>query len=81
MKKYSTGLEIKKKIIKALQEKPMSLRKLETKLNTGYNPVKLHCKELEFLGIVKIIKTKENSKNGRAYSKVELTEYGKLLKV
>lgn len=79
MRKYNSGLEIKKKIIKALKENPTSLRRLETKLNVGYNPIKLHCKELEFLGIVKITKTIEGSKNGRHYSIAELTEYGKNL--
>jgi len=79
MSKYLSGLEIKKKIITILKEKPISLRKLETKLNIGYNPIKLHCKELEFLGVVKITKTKEGSKNGRPYSFVELTNYGKIM--
>jgi len=79
MKKYTSGLEIKKKIINALKEKPISLRKLETKLNIGYNSIKLHCKELEFLNIVKITKTKEGSRNGRPYSIVELTNNGKSL--
>lgn len=79
MKKYTSGLEIKKKIINALREKPISLRKLETKLNIGYNPIKLHCSELEFLGIIKITKTKEGSRNGRAYLLAELTDYGKQL--
>ncbi len=81
MGKYASGLEIKQKIINTLKEKPISLRKLETKINTGYNPIKLHCKELEFLGIVKIIKTIKNSKNGRIYSIVELTDYGKKIKL
>ena len=77
--KYSSGLSIKKRIIVALKEKPISLRKLETKLNLGYNSIKLHCKELEFLGIVKISQTKEGSRNGRPYKIVKLTEYGKKL--
>jgi len=81
MKKYSSGLEIKKKIIKALKEKPTSLRKLETKLNIGYNPIKLHCRELDFLGIINITKTIENSRNGRPYSIAELTNYGMKIKV
>ncbi len=76
MRHYTSGLEIKRKIINALKEKPYSLRKLETKLNIGYNPIKLHCKELEFLGIVEITKTKEGSRNGRPYSLVKLTSYG-----
>ena len=81
MRKYSSGLEIKKKIIRILREKPISLRKLETKLNIGYNTIKRHCKELEFLGIIKITKTREGSVNGRPYSKVELTNYSKTIKI
>jgi len=80
MKIYSTGLEIKKKLINALKEKPTSLRKLETKLNLGYNSIKLHIIELEYLGIVKVTKTKENSRNGRSYLISELTDYGRKLK-
>jgi predicted ArsR family transcriptional regulator len=81
MKKYNSGLKIKKKIIIALRGHSVSLRKLETKLNVGYNPIKLHCKELEFLGIIKIKKTKEGSRNGRPYAVAELTEYGKTIKI
>lgn len=77
MRKYTSGLEIKKKIIKKLKEKSYSLRKLETKLNIGYNSIKLHCEELEYLGIIKIEKTSENSKNGRPYLIAKLTDYGK----
>ena len=81
MRAYLSGLDIKKKIIVALREKPLSLRRLETKLNIGYNPIKLHCKELEFLGVVRLIKTKEGSRNGRPYTVAELTEYGKKIKI
>jgi len=80
MRKYNSGLEIKKKIINLLKIKSISLRKLETKLNIGYNTIKRHCNELKYLGIVKIKKTKENSKNGRLCSIVELTNYGRTLK-
>ncbi|MBT3865821.1 hypothetical protein HOF78_01815 [Candidatus Woesearchaeota archaeon] len=72
MKKYSSGLEIKKKIVNALQKGPISLRKLETKLNIGYNTLKRHSEELEYFKIIKIEKTKEGSKNGRAYLLISL---------
>lgn len=77
MQRYNSGLEIKKKIIKKLKEQSYSLRKLETKLNLGYNSIKLHCEELEYLGIIEIEKTLENSKNGRSYLIAKLTDYGK----
>ena len=55
--KYLSGLEIKKRILKALkEEKEISLRRLETKLNIGYNSIKRHCQELEFFRIVNIKK-------------------------
>jgi len=81
MKRYSTGLETKKRIIKALKEKPISLRKLETKLNIGYKPIKLHCNELKFLGIINIIKHKRNDRNGRPYKVARLTSQGMKIKV
>ena len=81
VKHYSTGLEIKKKILHALREGPVSLRKLETKLNTGYIPLKRHCKELEFLGMLNVKQQKMMSKNGRPYTVVELTELGKKTKL
>jgi predicted ArsR family transcriptional regulator len=79
MKTYSTGLEIKKKIIQALKGGPVSLRKLETRLNIGYNSIKRHCQELEYLKIVKISKSHKDSVNGRPYFIVELTESGRSL--
>ena len=79
MRKYLSGLDIKKKIIQALKEKPTSLRKLETSINVGYKTLKLHCKELQFLGILKLTKIAENSRNGRPYTIVILTDYGRSL--
>ena len=73
-------MELKKAIINALKEDRLSLRKLETKLNTNNKTILIHIKELEFLGVVNVTKTKEDSKNGRPYTLVELTNYGKNLK-
>jgi len=81
MKKLRSSLEIKKAIIRLLKkEGSLSIRRLDIKLNTGSKTIKAHCKELEFFGIVKIRKTKEGSRNGRSYSIVELTDYGKRTK-
>jgi len=71
--KYLSGLEIKKKIINALKEEgEISLRRLETKLNIGYNTIKRHCEELEYFNIIELVKHKSNDKNGRPYTSVKL---------
>jgi len=81
MKQLRSSLEIKKAIIRILKkENGLSIRRLDIKLNTGSQTIKSHCKELEFFGIVKIRKTKEGSRNGRPYSVVELTDYGRKIK-
>ena len=81
MKTLRSGLELKKSIIKLLKEKPHSLRRLDIKLNTSSKTILMHCRELEFLGIVEITKTIEGSRNGRPFMLVKLTENGQKLKV
>lgn len=81
MTKYLTGLEIKKKIISALKEGSISLRKLETRLNVGYNSIKRHCEELAYLNLLTLRTVQEGSKNGRDYILVTLTDNGRKLKV
>lgn len=81
MKKFRSGLSLKKSIIKSLKDNEFSLRKLETKVNTNNETIIMHCKELEFLGIIKFNKHKKNPKNGRPYTTVSLTDYGKKLKI
>lgn len=75
-----TPLEIKKEIIALLKEKQRSLRELDIKVNCGYRTIISQCKELEHLGIVKVIKHQRNPKTGRPYSTVELTAYGRRIK-
>ena len=80
MKRLRSGLEIKKLIIKLLkQEKELSLRRLDIKLNTSSQTILIHCKELEFLGVIEIIEKKKNERNGRPYKVVKLTSYGEKL--
>lgn len=74
-----SGLDIKKAIIKELRGNECSLRELETKINTNYLTIRIHCTELEFLKIVELIKHKESEVNGRPYTSVKLTEFGKKL--
>lgn len=61
-------LEIKKKILEILsKEQSISIKKLERKVNTNYRTILNNCEELEYFKLLKIKKTKENSKNGREY--------------
>ena len=70
-----SGLEIKKQIIKLLKGEPLSLRALESKLDTNYITIRIHCNELKYLGIVKFDK-KTNEQNNRPSTIVKLTPYG-----
>jgi len=66
-------LEIKKQILKILsQEKEMSVKKLERKVNTNYQTILNNCEELAYFRFIEITKTKDNSKNGREYLIVRL---------
>lgn len=81
MKRLRFGIETKGGIIKLLKKSNLSLRALDIKLNTGSKTILMHCKELEFLGIIKLEHYNKNPKNGRPYTIVKLTEYGKKLKI
>lgn len=68
-----TALDIKKEIIKLLkQNKEMSLRELESKVNTNYETIRTQIQELEYFGFIKIIKHEKNKLNGRPYTSVKL---------
>lgn len=70
--KRRNSLEIKKQILNLLKKEEMSLRKLETKVNTNHNTVKNHIRELEFFGFVTVIHYEKNKKNGRPYTTIRL---------
>ena len=72
-----TGLIIKKEIVQYLNGKPLALRELETKIRTNYLMIRKHCEELEYFGLIKLVKHKRNSQNHRPYITAELTEYGR----
>lgn len=65
-------IEIKKKIIKLLKGGEMSLRQLESKVNTSNQTIKNHLEELEYFGKIIFIKHLKNPKNGRPYTTVKL---------
>lgn len=73
------GLQIKKEIIKHLKTKEMSLRELETKINTNYKSIRTHCKELEYFGFVEFIKHEKNAQNGRPFTSVKIIVGGRSL--
>lgn len=62
-----SGLIIKKEILKVIREKPISLRKIETKLHTNYKTIRKHCEELEYFGLIKLVRHKANPINNKPY--------------
>jgi len=70
--KYRSGLDIKKAILELLRQKPHVISEMERKVDTSDRVIKRHVAELEYLGIVKVIKYKKSEKTGRSYSVVEL---------
>ncbi len=80
MKHLRSGLKLKKSIIKLLKkEGELSLRRLDIKLNTSSQTILNHCRELKYLGVTEIVKNKKNKINGRPYTSIKLTDYGKSL--
>lgn len=66
-------LDIKKAILNTLEkEKELSLKALEIKVNTGSQTIQTQIEELEFFGLIEIIKHKKNEKTGRPYTSVKL---------
>lgn len=66
-------LDIKKKILKILKDNgEMSLRELDIKANTNYQTIRDQIKELEYFGIVEIVKHAKSEKTGRPYTTVRL---------
>jgi len=52
----------------------MSIRELETKVNTNYKTIKTQLEELEFFGLIVLIYHERNKKNGKPYTTVKLKE-------
>jgi len=67
------ALDIKKRILEVLKkEKELSLRELETKVNTNNKTLKTQIEELEWFDKVKKIKHDKNNINGRPYTTIKL---------
>lgn len=70
-----SSYDIKKKILLALKDKPLSYAQLERKINTGFRTIKSNCQELEQFGQVKIDKIKHPATGRTAYI-VSITRQG-----
>lgn len=71
--KRREGLDIKKKILDVLKKDgEMSLGEIERKANTNNVSLLKHLKELEYFGLVEIIKHNKSEKTGRPYTSVRL---------
>lgn len=70
--RYRSGLEIKKKILEILRSGEFTISYLERKIRTSDKVLKRHLSELQFLGIVNIIKHSKSSKTGRPYTTIKM---------
>lgn len=69
---YRTGLEIKKDILRLLKVKPHVISELERKVGTSDRVLHRHLAELEYLGIVEIIKHEKSPHTGRPFKVAKL---------
>ncbi len=68
-------LEIKKRILQVLKEnRELSLREFDIKVNTGYKTIRDQIEELEFFDLVEVIKHKKSDKTGRPYTSIRLKQ-------
>jgi predicted ArsR family transcriptional regulator len=68
--------EVRKKILMALREKPLSYAQLERKINTGFRTIKRNCEELETYEILEIEKIDKDPANGKPSYRVKITNHG-----
>ena len=67
-----TALDIKKEIINLLKQKEMSLREIESRVDTNFQTIRTQIKELEYFGFVKLIKHDKSEINGRPFTTARL---------
>ena len=66
------AIDIKKKILKTLEkEGELSLKALEIKVNTGSQTLRTQIEELEYFGLVEVVKHEKNEKTGRPYTSIK----------
>ncbi len=73
-----TSLQLKKEILSALQDgKSHSYAELERKVNSNWQTIRNHSKELEIFGCVKIQQRKSHERNNKPYFEVSITNQGR----
>ncbi len=73
-----TSLELKKEILTVLRDgKTHSYAELERKVNSNWQTIRVHCKELEIFGSVKVEQKESHEKNNKPYFEVSITRYGR----
>ena len=70
------SIKIKRTILLAIKEKPLSFAQLERKVNTGYRTIKSNCLELESFGFIEIERIKKHEANGKPSFLVKITTKG-----
>jgi predicted transcriptional regulator len=72
-----TSLELKKEILLILKDgKPHSYAELEKKVNSNWQTIRTHCKELQIFKCVKVALKQHHSKNNKPYFEVSITKEG-----
>ena len=72
MSKRRRPLEIKKEILRLLKSDELSLRQLESKVNTSNQTIKNHIEELLIFNKIELTRHKRHKKTGRPYTSVKL---------
>lgn len=71
------AIDIRKEILRSLKEnREMSIRKIESKINTNFNTIKRQVQDLESLGFIKIIENDSHPKNKRPFKICQITSDG-----
>ncbi len=72
-----TSKKLKEEIILTVYKNTVvTYAKLEKKINTNWQTIRSHCKELELLGIVKLTEKRYHELNNRPYTEISLTKQG-----
>lgn len=72
-----TVIQIRKEILRLLrQNKEMSLRKLESKINTNFETIKRQVSDLQSLGFIVLKQYKSHPRNKRPYQTCKITQEG-----
>jgi predicted transcriptional regulator len=72
-----TSLQIKREILKILSDKKEhTFAELERKVNSNWQTIRTHCKELEIFNCLLIKEKKHHKVNNKSYFEVVITKIG-----